>query len=542
MFSRYRRRFSPFVLARAVPLALTCLFLLNIKGSRKTVTVSVRDGAHELPVETVLTGDGESVIPTIEATEDASFWTDVSHGVCGFCAPFQRTGSQVRSEPSHLGSDIKNPEEPRHIAIGRILGERGALRGAELGVQRGKFSKDLLGVWSAYNISPEYLLVDVWKPLGNYFDGANVNESAQERIYEAAKEATSIYNTQICRNLTVTCAERAPNDSFDFIYVDARHDFKGVMMDLEHWFPKLKQGGVIAGHDYVPATKQFEDKSVSKYYVNFDGTLDITLKGGMGAVDLFFASKGFQIDVVDTKNPWPTWIVDTSRKYSQNQVPKILHFCWIDTNWDSEQSQVPMRIVRIVNEWQKINRGWASIIWTNSLIKRKFPTLFAELRKITVPAWAANLVRYHVLAKYGGLYLDTDIEPINPLKDYMTQSSFTVCEESREGKCLSACNAVIGVTLADATGVMQLVANAALKKSLKLLKTTSRFSYGPGLTGPTFWSFAAFSKDSGFKVLLPETFYPCSWRDRSKCIKANFIDSKHVVAMHTWEHSWSGRG
>ena len=71
-----------------------------------------------------------------------------------------------------------------------------------------------------------------------------MSKSAQERIYEAAKEATSIYNTQICRNLTVTCAERAPNNSFDFIYVDARHDFKGVMMDLEHWFPKLKQGGV----------------------------------------------------------------------------------------------------------------------------------------------------------------------------------------------------------------------------------------------------------------------------------------------------------
>ena len=116
-----------------------------------------------------------------------------------------------------------------------------------------------------------------------------------------------------------------------------------------------------------------------------------------------------------------------------------------------------------------------------------------------------------------------------------------MCEESREGKCLHACNAVIGVTLADATGVMH-PSKRSFEKELEITEDDFRnFCNGPGLTGPTFWSFAA-SKDSASRFLLPEIFYPCSWRNRSKCIKANFIDPSTLLLSNTWEHSWSGRG
>ena len=43
------------------------------------------------------------------------------------------------------------------------------------------------------------------------------------------------------------------NESLDFIYIDARHDYKAVWDDLEAWFPKLRKGGLFSGHDYVDA-------------------------------------------------------------------------------------------------------------------------------------------------------------------------------------------------------------------------------------------------------------------------------------------------
>lgn len=41
------------------------------------------------------------------------------------------------------------------------------------------------------------------------------------------------------------------NRSLDFIFIDASHEYKDVLLDLQLFYPKLKKGGIIAGHDYV---------------------------------------------------------------------------------------------------------------------------------------------------------------------------------------------------------------------------------------------------------------------------------------------------
>jgi hypothetical protein len=41
-------------------------------------------------------------------------------------------------------------------------------------------------------------------------------------------------------------------DSFDFIYIDACHEYESTKRDIELALPLLKSKGVIAGHDYQP--------------------------------------------------------------------------------------------------------------------------------------------------------------------------------------------------------------------------------------------------------------------------------------------------
>jgi predicted O-methyltransferase YrrM len=38
--------------------------------------------------------------------------------------------------------------------------------------------------------------------------------------------------------------------SFDCIFIDATHTYAGVLRDIRAWAPKLKQKGVMCGHDY----------------------------------------------------------------------------------------------------------------------------------------------------------------------------------------------------------------------------------------------------------------------------------------------------
>ena len=40
------------------------------------------------------------------------------------------------------------------------------------------------------------------------------------------------------------------NETFDIVYIDAVHQYDNVKRDIISWLPKVKKGGIIAGHDF----------------------------------------------------------------------------------------------------------------------------------------------------------------------------------------------------------------------------------------------------------------------------------------------------
>ncbi len=50
-----------------------------------------------------------------------------------------------------------------------------------------------------------------------------------------------------------TSAQAAPlvdDGSQDLVFIDAAHDYQSVLDDIERWTPKVRSGGVLAGHDF----------------------------------------------------------------------------------------------------------------------------------------------------------------------------------------------------------------------------------------------------------------------------------------------------
>ena len=57
---------------------------------------------------------------------------------------------------------------------------------------------------------------------------------------------------QIIRAYSNIAVHKIPDEFFDFVYIDANHTEDGCYQDITDWFPKVKSGGLLAGHDYEP--------------------------------------------------------------------------------------------------------------------------------------------------------------------------------------------------------------------------------------------------------------------------------------------------
>lgn len=145
---------------------------------------------------------------------------------------------------------------------------------AEIGVEYGGFT-DIY-----FNDSIQELnLIDMWVTDGNDYYFSNRNGQV-EMGHEAVKSKYgSKSNVKLIQMKSADAANLYQNDYFDWIYIDADHSYEAVLHDIKSWFPKLKKGGVISGHDYDPDTN---DENFLKY-------------GVAKAVKEFFGINGFKL-------------------------------------------------------------------------------------------------------------------------------------------------------------------------------------------------------------------------------------------------------
>lgn len=66
------------------------------------------------------------------------------------------------------------------------------------------------------------------------------------------------------------------DNSLDFVFIDANHTYEFVKNDLAAWLPKVKKGGIIAGHDYNPVSWPGVIKAVHEFFPKEK----ITIMGG----------------------------------------------------------------------------------------------------------------------------------------------------------------------------------------------------------------------------------------------------------------------
>ena len=153
------------------------------------------------------------------------------------------------------------------VEVGSWLGKSTSYMGVEILNSGKKIKFDCIDTWEG---SKNFIDENFYKTDRNPYDIFTENISSVKNyihpIQGKSKDIVSNYN----------------DESLDFVFIDAGHDYESVITDIKNWYPKVKNNGIIAGHDYIGYT------DVKK------------------AVDEFFGENNIRLHLVHAG----TWIVE----------------------------------------------------------------------------------------------------------------------------------------------------------------------------------------------------------------------------------------
>lgn len=159
----------------------------------------------------------------------------------------------ARVQESVMGFRMKGPDQKKgrimrwHIIAGLCL-QSGYRKGAEIGVSQGRFTMFLC----ATMFDMHMIAVDRWQEQPGHASEGWIGWD-HEGSYQKFKATCEQYfpdRVNIIRADSCEVAAEVEDRSLDFVFIDADHSYDGCTKDIEAWSPKVRKGGMIAGHDY----------------------------------------------------------------------------------------------------------------------------------------------------------------------------------------------------------------------------------------------------------------------------------------------------
>jgi len=139
--------------------------------------------------------------------------------------------------------------------------------GAEVGCYRGDFTRILADQYWG-----KILAIDYFSPKDFLY---------YRDLEEDAKKNLAGTMCKVIKGKSLEVAKTVKDNSLDWVYIDANHSYEAAKEDIAAWYPKVRIGGIVSGHDYI------ENYSVLAYKF-----------GVYQAVNEFCEANGYQPEVI----------------------------------------------------------------------------------------------------------------------------------------------------------------------------------------------------------------------------------------------------
>ena len=113
-----------------------------------------------------------------------------------------------------------------------------------------------------------------------------------------------------------------------------------------------------------------------------------------------------------------SYLTNSDQNYSELFIPKKIHQIWLG------DKKLPKKCLSWMKSWQKFNPEWEYKLWDEECIKHLDIKDFNIYSKKINPGYRSDILRYIILNKYGGLYVDTDFECLKSIPSNILKYKF----------------------------------------------------------------------------------------------------------------------
>jgi mannosyltransferase OCH1-like enzyme len=173
---------------------------------------------------------------------------------------------------------------------------------------------------------------------------------------------------------------------------------------------------------------------------------------------------------------------------------------------------MPQELRDYRESWRRHHADWEMRLWTEESLPGDLtrPEVYERLRN---PAERSDIIRLEVLFRFGGVYVDSDVECLRPIDPLLQEGTDLFAASGKRGH---AHNAVIGAV----------AGHPALEHALRELRPVTEFGVDKHGTGPQFL-------DAILSQYPEVTLYP-----REVFFAATDAEREHAYSVHHSTASW----
>jgi mannosyltransferase OCH1-like enzyme len=180
-----------------------------------------------------------------------------------------------------------------------------------------------------------------------------------------------------------------------------------------------------------------------------------------------------------------------------SKIPPILHMIWVG------DKEIPEYFIKNVNKWKLLMPKWHFMIWTNDHLTSAFigNDYLNLIMSSSSGAQKADILRYYVIKKYGGFYVDADVYPLRSLTSLLSiNNDIIICNDMPINF-----DYISNTMFASIPNhpVFDLICNGLFSANIK--SDNIHIETGPGLFGKSMFNYEWQNKYPA--VLHPSAFY-----------------------------------